>query len=70
MVPETSVLVALILLIDRLPEPWPGKRGRGRPRTYSDRLFLKARVILEISLTSSCPSEASPVGAPPVHENG
>jgi len=24
----------------------PSKRGRGRPKTYSDRLFLKALVIM------------------------
>ena len=46
MVPENSVLVALVLLVDRLPQPAPEKRGRGRPRTYSDRLFLKALVIM------------------------
>ena len=46
MVPETAVLVALISLIDRLPEPpRPTRRRRGRPPTYSDRLFLKALVI-------------------------
>jgi hypothetical protein len=47
MVPESSVLIALILLVDRLPEvPRPTKRRRGRPLTYSDRLFLKALVIM------------------------
>jgi Transposase DDE domain len=47
MVPEGSVLVALILLVDRLPEPpRPPHRRRGRPPTYSDRLFLKALVIM------------------------
>jgi hypothetical protein len=47
MVPESSVLVALILLVDRLPEPpRPPHRRRGRPPTYSDRLFLKALVIM------------------------
>lgn len=40
-------MVALILLSDRLPEPVPPtKRRRGRPRTYSDRLVLKALVIM------------------------
>ena len=47
MVSETAVLVALISLIDRLPDrPHPTKRRRGRPLTYSDRLFLKALVIM------------------------
>ena len=45
--PESSVLVALILLVDRLPEPpRPTHRRRGRPPTYSDRLFLKALAIM------------------------
>ena len=35
----TSVLVALILMIDRLPLAQLPKRGRGRLRTDSDRLF-------------------------------
>ena len=47
MVPETAILVALIELVDRLPEPpRPTRRRRGRPPTYSDRLFLKALVIM------------------------
>jgi hypothetical protein len=43
---ESSVLVALVMLIDRLPMPASPARGRGRPRTYPDRLFLKALVIM------------------------
>ncbi len=45
MVPEPSVLVALVELVDRLPLPPPRTR-RGRPPVYSDRLFLKALVIM------------------------
>src|SRR3954463_1369756 len=45
MVPEPSVLVALVQLIDQLPLPPPTSR-RGRPAVYSDRLFLKALVIM------------------------
>jgi hypothetical protein len=42
-----SLLVALVLLVDRLPLPDPPpRRGRGRPPVYSDRLFLKALVIM------------------------
>jgi hypothetical protein len=42
-----SLLVALVVLVDRLPQPDPPpKRGRGRPRVYPDRLFLKALVIM------------------------
>jgi DDE family transposase len=45
MVPETSVLVLLVLLVDRIPLP-PPRRRRGRPVVYPDRLFLKALVIM------------------------
>jgi hypothetical protein len=38
-----------VLLIDRLPWPSePIKRSRGRPKTYSNRLILKALVIMII----------------------
>ncbi len=47
MVTEGSLLVTLILLVDRIPMPPIAKR-RGRPRVYSDRLFLKALVIMII----------------------
>jgi hypothetical protein len=47
MVPQASLLVALVQLVDRIPTPPPPvKRGRGRPTTYSDRLFLKALLIM------------------------
>jgi hypothetical protein len=46
MVPEPSVLVALVQLVDRLPLPPVPPRSRGRPPVYSDRLFLKALVII------------------------
>jgi hypothetical protein len=45
MVPETSVLVLLVVLVDRIPLP-PPQRRRGRPVVYPDRLFLKALVIM------------------------
>lgn len=47
MVAEGSFLVTLILLVDRIPVPPVAKR-RGHPRVYSDRLFLKALVIMVI----------------------
>ncbi len=46
MVPEPSLLVALVELVDRLPEPAAARPRRGRPAVYSDRLFLKALVIM------------------------
>src|SRR3954463_10410783 len=45
MVTGPSVLVAVGPLIDQLPLPPPTRR-RGRPAVYSDRLFLKALVIM------------------------
>jgi len=37
----------LVRLVERLPlPPAPIKRARGRPKTYGDRLFLKALVIM------------------------
>lgn len=49
MVPREPLLVSLIKLIDRMPMPSePSKRCRGRPRTYSDRLMVKALLIMII----------------------
>ena len=42
-----SLLVSLIMLVDCIPmPPPPTKRGRGRPKVYHDRLFLKALIIM------------------------
>jgi hypothetical protein len=47
MVAESSVLVALVRLVDRVPLlAVPPRRGPGRPCVYPDRLFLKALVIM------------------------
>src|ERR1700694_4217099 len=46
MIPLGSRLVLLVRLVDRLPMPAPTRRRRGRPHCYSDRLFLKALVIM------------------------
>jgi hypothetical protein len=44
--PET-LLVTLVKLISSIPTPpSPAKRGRGRPQTYPDQLFLQALVIM------------------------
>ncbi len=45
MVPQVSLLVALVDLIDVIPNP-PSERPFGRRPVYSDRLFLKALVIM------------------------
>jgi hypothetical protein len=47
MIGQVSLLVMLVKLIDQMPLPSPPtKRGRGRPKVYTDRLFLKALVIM------------------------
>ena len=49
MLRHRSLLVTLVQLVDRLPwPPEPVKRPRGRPTTYSDRLIVKALVIMII----------------------
>jgi hypothetical protein len=48
MVAEWSLLETLVRLVDRIPVPPALRRGRGRPKIYSDRLFLKALVIMII----------------------
>jgi hypothetical protein len=49
MLRHRSVLVTLVHLVDRLPwPPEPTARLRGRPKTYSDRLMVKALVIMII----------------------
>jgi hypothetical protein len=45
MVLQESVLIRLMTLVDRIPAP-PPERRRGRPPRYSDRLFLKALVLM------------------------
>ena len=46
MVAQDSVLVMLVKLVDRIPVLAPPPHRRGHPRVYSDRLFLKALVIM------------------------
>ncbi len=47
MIGQVSLLVMLLRLVDRLPAlPPPAKRRRGRPKVYSDTLFLKVLVVM------------------------
>jgi len=47
MIGSSSLLIKLVGLVDRIPRPSPSaQRGRGRPRFYPERLFLKALVIM------------------------
>src|SRR5687767_6971008 len=55
MVAGGSNLVTLVELVDRLPLPTPVPPGRGRPRVYSDRLFLKALVIMIVKRLPTVP---------------
>ncbi len=53
MVPEESLLGTLVALVDRIPLPPPAPPRRGRPATYSERLFLKALVIMVLKRLST-----------------
>jgi hypothetical protein len=47
MIYQDSVLVQLIRLVERIPTPQPlPRRPRGRPYLYSEKLFMKALVIM------------------------
>ncbi len=49
MLAREPLLVTLVKLVDRIPMPeLPPKRGRGRPKVYTDRLIVKALVIMII----------------------
>jgi hypothetical protein len=49
MLAREPLLVTLVKLVDLIPiPPEPQKRGRGRPKVYSDRLIIKALVIMII----------------------
>src|SRR5689334_20372572 len=48
MIPNQSLLISLVKMVDRLPDPpqTPKKRARGRPDVYSNKVFLKALVLM------------------------
>jgi hypothetical protein len=59
MIEHETLLVTLVKLVNRLPvPPPPTTRGRGRPRTYPDRLFLQAWVIMIVRhVHRPCPEQ-------------
>lgn len=49
MIPSEHLLVIFIKMVDRIPTaPPPKKRRRGRPETYTDKLMVKALIIMVI----------------------
>lgn len=46
MIPQESMLVVLVKMIDLIPTPPVGLAKRGRPITYPEKLFLKALLIM------------------------
>ena len=46
MVSQPSLLVSLVCLVDKIPMPPAPPQGRGHPKVYPDRLFLKALVVM------------------------
>ena len=48
MIPDEPLLVILVRLVDHIPTPPPPKRKRGHPKVYSDRVFLKALIIMMV----------------------
>jgi len=54
MIDQDGVLVQLIRSVERIPTPPPPPcRPRGRPFVYSDRLFLKALIIMNFGKNQS-----------------
>lgn len=49
MLHQSSLIVRLVMLVDFIPlPPQPLKRKRGRQKYYSDRLILKALIVMII----------------------
>ncbi len=46
MIAPESRLIVMLRVVERIPIPEPTARGRGRPPVYSDRLILKALVVM------------------------
>ena len=49
MLTTKSLLVSLVKMVDKIPMPETGSKGRrGRPEVYSERLMVKALVIMMV----------------------
>ena len=49
MLTHASILVSLLWLVEQIPTPPPPiKRQRGRQEFYSDKLFVKALIVMII----------------------
>ena len=49
MLAREPLLVTLVKLVDLIPMPQePEQRGRGRPKVYSDRIMVKALIIMVV----------------------
>jgi hypothetical protein len=47
MLTQGSILVSCLWLVEQIPTPPPpAKRQRGRQETYSDKLFVKALIVM------------------------
>ncbi len=64
MIPQESMLVVLVKLIDRIPTPAIGAAKPGRPVTYPEKLFLKALVILIVKHLHKVPELWSVLNEP------
>jgi hypothetical protein len=54
MLTHGSILVSLLWLVEQIPTPPPpATRQRGRQETYSDKLFVKALIVMIIRRLST-----------------
>jgi hypothetical protein len=68
MIVHETLLVTLVKVGERIAAlPSPVRRGRGRPPTYPDRLFVQALVIMSVRPLHTVPARLS-VLAPPTPE--
>lgn len=64
MIAESSLLVALLQVVARIPLPPPPARRRGRPPVYPDRLFLQGLLIMIVRRLETVPLLVAVLHAP------